>query len=72
MIRFKIKELMEARGTTPTELMRGANISYTMAHKFRNYDQSDPKKSNDSISFEVLDKLCEFFGVEVGELLEYE
>lgn len=70
MIKFKIREMMDIKGVTATELMRSAEISYTMAHKFKNYDQSLQGKSNTSISFEVLDKLCIFFDCEVEDLLE--
>lgn len=59
---------MQEKDVNPTQLMRGANISYTMAHRF-----SKGEKPTTSINFEVLDRICEFLQLDdINEILEYE
>jgi putative transcriptional regulator len=64
MIKFKVPELMNKKGLSITDLMRQANIAYTTAHRIS-------KGKADSISFEVLNSLCEAFDVQVKDILEY-
>jgi putative transcriptional regulator len=64
MIKVKVAELMNAKGWTVSDLMRQAGVAYTTAHRFT---KGDP----DSISFDVLNSLCEVFDVEVKDILEY-
>ena len=64
MIKLKVPELMNKRGLSITDLMRQANIAYTTAHRIS-------KGKADSISFEVLNSLCEAFDVQVKDILEY-
>jgi len=64
MIKLKVPELMDKRGLSITDLMRQANIAYTTAHRIS-------KGKADSISFEVLNSLCEVFDVQVKDVLEY-
>ncbi len=64
MIKLKVPELMNKRGLSITDLMRQANIAYTTAHRIS-------KGKADSISFEVLNSLCEVFDVQVKDILEY-
>ncbi len=64
MIKLKVPELMEKRGINITELMRKANIAYTTAHRIS-------KGRADSISFDVLNSLCEVFDAKVQDILEY-
>ncbi len=64
MIKLKVPELMNKKGLSITDLMRQANIAYTTAHRIS-------KGKADSISFEVLNSLCETFEVQVKDILEY-
>jgi putative transcriptional regulator len=64
MIKLKVPELMTEKGLSITDLMRQANIAYTTAHRIS-------KGKADSISFEVLNSLCEVFNVQVKDILEY-
>jgi len=64
MIKLKVPELMNKRDLSITDLMRQANIAYTTAHRIS-------KGKADSISFEVLNSLCEVFDVQVKDILEY-
>jgi len=64
MIKLKVPELMDKKGLSITDLMRQANIAYTTAHRIS-------KGKADSISFEVLNSLCEVFDVQVKDILEY-
>ena len=64
MIKLKVPELMDKKGLSITDLMRQANIAYTTAHRIS-------KGKADSISFEVLNSLCEAFDVQVKDILEY-
>ena len=63
MIKSKIPEMMEKQRVNATGLMREANISYSTAYHL------SKGKLGTQISFDVLEKLCEFFDCEVGELL---
>lgn len=64
MIKLKVPELMKKKGTTPTDLMRKANIAYGTALRLA-------KGEAEAISFEVLDNLCAYFDVRVQDVLEY-
>jgi len=64
MIKVKVPELMSANGWNVSDLMRKANIAYTTAHRLS-------KGMGDSISFEVLNSICEVFDVQVKDILEY-
>jgi putative transcriptional regulator len=64
MIKLKVPELMNKKGMNITDLMRQANIAYTTAHRIS-------KGKADSISFDVLNSLCEVFEVQVKDVLEY-
>ncbi len=64
MIKLKVPDLMKKHGTTPTDLMRKANIAYGTALRLS-------KGEAEAISFEVLDSLCGFFDVKVQDILEY-
>lgn len=64
MIKLKVPELMSKKGISITDLMRQANIAYTTAHRIS-------KGKADSISFQVLNSLCEVFDVQVKDILEY-
>ncbi len=64
MIKVKVPELMSEKGWNISDLMRKANLSYKTAHRLS-------KGKGDSISFEVLDSLCEVFNVKIQDVLEY-
>lgn len=64
MIKIKVRELMNENGWNVSDLTRKANVAYTTAHRLAT-------GSGDSISFEVLNSLCEIFDVEVEDILEY-
>jgi DNA-binding Xre family transcriptional regulator len=64
MIKLKVPELMRKKGISITDLMRQANIAYTTAHRIS-------KGKADSMSFQVLNSLCEVFDVQVKDILEY-
>ncbi len=64
MIKLKVPELMSKKGISITDLMRQANIAYTTAHRIS-------KGKADSMSFQVLNSLCEVFDVQVKDILEY-
>lgn len=70
MIRFRLKELIadkgfqEGRRVTIDEVAKETGIHRTTLSKIAN--QKGYKTNT-----EVLGKLCEFFGVEVGKVAEY-
>lgn len=64
MIKLKVPELMHAKGWNASDLMRKANVAYKTAHRLS-------KGNADSISFDVLNSLCEIFEVQVKDVLEY-
>lgn len=70
MIRFRLKELIaekgfqEGRRVTIDEVAKETGVHRTTLSKIAN--QKGYKTNT-----EVLDKLCEFFGVKVGDVAEY-
>ena len=64
MIKVKVPELMNAKGWSVSDLMRNAKVAYKTAHRLS-------RGSGDSISFDVLNSLCELFEVQVKDILEY-
>lgn len=64
MIKLKVPELMNAKGWNASDLMRKGNVAYKTALRLS-------KGKGDSISFEVLNSLCEIFEVKVQDILEY-
>jgi len=70
MIRFRLKELIadkgfqEGRRVTIDEVAKETGIHRTTLSKIAN--QKGYKTNT-----EVLDKLCDFFAVEVGQIAEY-
>jgi DNA-binding Xre family transcriptional regulator len=64
MIKVKVPELMSSKGWSVSDLMRKANLAYKTAHRLS-------KGMGDSISFDVLNSLCEVFDVQVKDILEY-
>ncbi|MBW2939795.1 helix-turn-helix domain-containing protein [Zhongshania aquimaris] len=70
MIRFRLKELIaekefqESRRITLEEVAKSTGIHRTTLSKVSN-------QKGYNTTTEVLDKLCEFFGVELGGLAEH-
>ena len=66
MIRCKLPELMAERHITPMDLVRKADISQVTAYKYAKGEVGS------KVDVEVLNKLCVFFGCQVGDLLVWE
>ncbi len=64
MIDNRLSEVLGRRRMNVSELARGAGISRSAAHKLY-YDRTE------SFDREVLDRVCAFLGVGVGDLLVY-
>lgn len=59
---LRVPELLEERGWNITEFSEKAGISYPTALRFAHGDVH-------SVSLEMLDKLCQVFGVSVEEMV---
>ena len=66
MVRLRIHRLMQQRGITAYALSRGANLSYPTAYRL-----SRPGGRFGRLHAETLDRLCTFFEVQPGMLLEW-
>ena len=66
MVRLTLRELMKRRGITAYALSRGAGLSYPSAYRL-----SRPGASFGRLHADTLDRLCTFFEVQPGELLEW-
>ena len=64
MIINRLSEVMEGKGVTISALARGACISRGAAHKLYH-------GQNEGIALDVLDKVCGFLEVQVGDILIY-
>lgn len=70
MIRFRLKELIaekefqEGRRVTMEEISQATGIHRTTLSKIAN-------NKGYNATTDVLDKLCEYFGVELGKVAEY-
>lgn len=70
MIRFRLKELMadkgfeENRRVTLDEVAKATGVHRTTLSKIAN-------QKGYNTATDILDKLCEFFEVEVGEVAQY-
>jgi len=60
---YKLLTLLNKRGISKSKLKDDLNLGSNTIAKFANHE---------SISFEVLDKLCEYLNVQPGEIIEYE
>ncbi|KEQ26938.1 helix-turn-helix domain-containing protein [Paenibacillus tyrfis] len=63
MIRSKLKEIADSRGLSIRQIATGADIHFEIARRM--YNGTMERYPRD-----MLDKLCEFLGVEVRDLLE--
>ena len=66
MVRLRIDRLMARRSITAYALSRGAQLSYPSA-----YRMSRPGGRFGRLHADTLDRLCAFFKVQPGELLEW-
>ena len=66
MVRLLVHQLMARRGVTAYALSRGANLSYPSAYRL-----SRPEGRFGRLNADTLDRLCTFFRVQPGELLEW-
>ena len=66
MVRLRIHRLMQQRGISAYALSRGANLSYPTAYRL-----SRPAGRFGRLHADTLDRLCAFFRVQPGALLEW-
>lgn len=66
MVRLLVHELMKRRGISAYALSRGAKLSYPSAYRL-----SRPGGRFGRLNADTLDRLCGFFQVQPGELLEW-
>ena len=66
MVRLRVHELMARRGITAYALSRGADLPYPSAYRL-----SRPGGRFGRLHADTLDRLCSFFRVQPGELLEW-
>jgi len=66
MVRLRIDKLMARRGITAYALSRGAKLSYPSAYRL-----SRPGGRFGRLHADTLDRLCVFFRVQPGALLEW-
>jgi putative transcriptional regulator len=66
MVRLRIHQLMARRGISAYALSRGAGISYPSAYRL-----SRPTGRFGRLHADTLNRLCAFFDVQPGALLEW-
>ena len=66
MVRLTVRQLMKRHGITAYALSRGAGLSYPSAYRL-----SRPGAGFGRLHADTLDRLCAFFEVQPGELLEW-
>lgn len=64
-IKLKVPQLLEERNLSPMDLLYGARLAPATAYRLA-------EGKGDRITFNVLIKLCGYFNVAVGDILEYE
>jgi DNA-binding Xre family transcriptional regulator len=65
-VRLRVADLMESRGISAYALGKGAGLGYPTAYRL-----SRPGGEFGRLEQETLNRLCEFFEVQPGELLEW-
>lgn len=63
-IKLKVPELLNSRNMSASDLMFGARLAPATAYRLASGDA-------DAITFSMLSVLCDYFKVEVGDILEY-
>jgi len=66
MIRLRVHQLMAQRGITAYALSRGASLSYPSAYRL-----SRPGGRFGRLHADTLERLCTYFKVQPGALLEW-
>jgi DNA-binding Xre family transcriptional regulator len=66
MVRLMVHRLMAERGITAYALSRGEQLSYPSAYRL-----SRSKGGFGRLHADTLDRLCAFFEVQAGELLQW-
>jgi DNA-binding Xre family transcriptional regulator len=66
MVRLLVHEMMARRGISAYALSRGAELSYPSAYRL-----SRPGGSFGRLHADTLERLCRFFAVQPGALLEW-
>lgn len=66
MVRLVVHDLMKKRGITAYALSRGTDLTYPSAYRL-----SRPGGSFGRLHAETLDRLCHFFHVQPGRLIEW-
>jgi DNA-binding Xre family transcriptional regulator len=66
MVRLRIDRLMAQRGITAYALSRGAKLSYPSAYRL-----SRPGGRFGRLHADTLDRLCAYFDVQPGAILEW-
>jgi DNA-binding Xre family transcriptional regulator len=66
MVRLRIHRIMAQRGISAYALSQGAKLSYPSAYRL-----SRPNGRFGRLHAATLDRLCTFFGVQPGALLEW-
>lgn len=65
MVKVKLKEILEREERSLNWVSTKTGISYSTLHKLNNGETK-------SITFDVLERICLLFKIEVGDLLEIE
>ncbi|MGH7617480.1 MAG: helix-turn-helix domain-containing protein [Gemmatimonadaceae bacterium] len=66
MVRLRVAQMMKSRGITAYALAKGAGLNYPTAWRL-----SRPGGEFKRLEAATLNRLCEFFGVQPGELIEW-
>lgn len=66
MVRLRVASLMKARGITAYALAKGAGLNYPTAWRL-----SQATGEFRRLEASTLNRLCEFFDVQPGELIEW-
>jgi DNA-binding Xre family transcriptional regulator len=66
MVRLQVHEIMTARGITAYALSKGAPMAYPSAYRL-----SRPEGHFGRLHADTLDRLCRFFRVQPGKLIQW-
>lgn len=66
MVRLRVAQLMRKRGISAYALAKGAGLNYATAHRV-----SRPGGEFGRLEADTLNRMCEYFGVQPGELIEW-
>jgi putative transcriptional regulator len=66
MVRLRVAELMKTRGISAYALAKGAGLNYPTAYRL-----SRPAGEFQRLEATTLDRVCRFFSVQPGDLLEW-